>query len=58
MHFLRLLILQALEDEGGLLNEAVIERFTDYADFCFNEFGDRVKMWITFNEPYVVTWLG
>ncbi|CAK8692258.1 unnamed protein product [Clavelina lepadiformis] len=49
---------QALEDVGGLLNDTVIGHFNDYADFCFKTFGDRVKFWITFNEPYVVTWLG
>lgn len=26
--------------------------FRDYAELCYKEFGDRVKHWITFNEPY------
>lgn len=25
--------------------------YKDYAEICFKEFGDRVKHWITFNEP-------
>ena len=49
---------QALQDIGGWENESVIEHFERYADLCFREFGDRVKLWITFNEPWVVTMLG
>lgn len=28
--------------------------FRDFVDLCFKEFGDRVKHWITFNEPFVL----
>ncbi|XP_061998170.1 vicianin hydrolase-like [Rosa rugosa] len=43
---------QALEDEyGGFLNHKIVGDFQDYADFCFKTFGDRVKHWITLNEP-------
>jgi beta-glucosidase len=26
--------------------------YTDYAKVCFENFGDKVKHWITFNEPH------
>ncbi|KAJ4832332.1 Beta-glucosidase 44 [Turnera subulata] len=42
----------------GLLNRQVVKDFADYADFCFKTFGDRVKNWMTFNEPRVVAALG
>ncbi|ESW21072.1 hypothetical protein PHAVU_005G039200 [Phaseolus vulgaris] len=43
---------QALEDEyGGFLSHKVVEDFRKYADFCFKTFGDRVKNWVTLNEP-------
>ncbi|KAL5156787.1 Cyanogenic beta-glucosidase [Glycine soja] len=44
---------QALEDEyGGFLNPRIINDFQDYAELCFKEFGDRVKYWVTLNQPY------
>ncbi|KAM9364867.1 lactase/phlorizin hydrolase-like [Pholidichthys leucotaenia] len=47
---------QALEDAGGFLNEALlIPMFKDYADLMFRRLGDRVKIWITFNEPIIIT---
>ncbi|PPD91404.1 hypothetical protein GOBAR_DD11638 [Gossypium barbadense] len=42
----------------GLLDRQVIQDFADYAEFCFKTFGDRVKTWMTFNEPRVVAALG
>ncbi|CAL1403835.1 unnamed protein product [Linum trigynum] len=43
---------QALEDEyGGLLSPTFVDDFVVYADFCFETFGDRVKKWVTINEP-------
>ncbi|XP_057456247.1 cyanogenic beta-glucosidase-like [Lotus japonicus] len=47
---------QALEDEyRGLLSPRIVKDFRDYAELCFKEFGDRVKHWITLNEPSSVS---
>uniref|UniRef100_A0A7N2LCL9 Uncharacterized protein n=1 Tax=Quercus lobata TaxID=97700 RepID=A0A7N2LCL9_QUELO len=47
---------QALEDEyGGFLSQNIVDDYRNYVDFCFKEFGDRVKYWITINEPNIFT---
>ncbi|KAJ0858400.1 putative beta-glucosidase [Helianthus annuus] len=44
---------QALEEEyGGFLSSRVVNDFRDFAELCFRRFGDRVKYWITLNEPW------
>ncbi len=49
----------ALELElDGWRNPAMAEIFARYASTCFQHFGDRVKYWITFNEPWVVAIFG
>ncbi|KFK42881.1 hypothetical protein AALP_AA1G050700 [Arabis alpina] len=46
---------QALEDAyGGFLGAEIVNDFRDYAELCFQEFGDRVKYWTTLNEPLTV----
>ena len=43
---------QALHNEyQGWLSDKIIEDFADFARLCFSLFGDRVKYWITINEP-------
>ncbi|XP_070577050.1 cytosolic beta-glucosidase-like [Ptychodera flava] len=50
---------QALQDKyGGWADEAIIRDFNTYARLCFERFGNRVKYWITINEPWVITELG
>ncbi|XP_004295223.1 PREDICTED: beta-glucosidase 12-like [Fragaria vesca subsp. vesca] len=44
---------QTLEDEyGGFLSPNIVNHFRDFSELCFKEFGDRVKYWITLNEPW------
>jgi beta-glucosidase len=45
----------ALDDRGGWLNRDVANWFGDYASTVFERLGDRVPMWATLNEPWVVT---
>jgi beta-glucosidase len=49
---------QALEDTGGWLNRDTVERFAEYARTCFDAYGDRVRWWLTINEPWIVGLLG
>lgn len=49
---------QALQERGGWKASAVAAVFDNYARFCFQTFGDRVKLWLTVNEPYVCAKLG
>ncbi|GMH20599.1 hypothetical protein Nepgr_022440 [Nepenthes gracilis] len=43
---------QSLEDEyGGFLSPKIVNDFIDFAELCYKEFGDRVKYWVTMNEP-------
>ncbi|GAB3153210.1 GH1 family beta-glucosidase [Micromonospora sonneratiae] len=44
---------QALEDRGGWLARDTAYRFAEYADLVARQLGDRVKLWITLNEPFV-----
>jgi beta-glucosidase len=49
---------QVLEDEGGWLNRATVDAYVDYVTAVTRRLGDRVKHWITHNEPWVAAWLG
>ena len=45
----------ALDDRGGWLNPDIGQWFADYASIVFRRLDDRVPMWATLNEPWVVT---
>jgi len=42
----------------GWLSKEIVHCFANYAALCFEHLGDRVKNWITLNEPWVVSILG
>ncbi|RDI96096.1 beta-glucosidase [Meiothermus sp. QL-1] len=49
---------QALEDQGGWTNRAIVDWFAAYVEVCARAFGDRVRHWMVLNEPTVFTVLG
>lgn len=49
---------QILEDTGGWTNRDLAKYFGDYAALASKSFGDRVKHWMSFNEPWIFTVLG
>ncbi|PIA56392.1 hypothetical protein AQUCO_00700604v1 [Aquilegia coerulea] len=50
---------QALQEKyGGFLSREMVNDFRDYCDICFQNFGGKVKHWVTVNEPTVIAQLG
>ncbi len=49
---------QALQDEGGWAQRATVDAFLDYTDAVTRHLGDRVKHWITHNEPWCTAFHG
>jgi beta-glucosidase len=49
---------QPLEDEGGWRARSTAEAFVEYSEAVVGRLGDRVRHWITHNEPWVYAWIG
>lgn len=49
---------QALQDNGGWTNRDTSSAFADYTNIVVRRLGDRVKHWITLNEPWVSAFMG
>ena len=48
---------QALQEKGGWMNPQSPDWFEAYANLVFSRFGNKVKKYITFNEPYIENFL-
>lgn len=49
---------QALQDRGGWPERSIVDAFVSYADVVSRRLGDRVRHWMTLNEPWVISFLG
>ena len=49
---------QALQDAGGWTNRDTASWFAEYASCMYTHLGDRVKTWMTLNEPWVSAFAG
>jgi len=49
---------QPVEDEGGWMQRQTAQRFADYAAMAAGRLADRISLWITLNEPFIVTAFG
>ena len=46
---------QALQDKGGWANRAIMDAYVRYTEIVVKRLADRVKSWMTFNEPWCVS---
>ena len=48
---------QSLQDRGGWNNREIVKWFEEYTDVMTTRLGDRVKNWMTLNEPLCSAWI-
>lgn len=48
----------ALHEQGGWARRSIVDHFADYTCAVAIRLGDRVKHWMTINEPAIFTWYG
>lgn len=49
---------QVLQEEGGWPVRIIVDRYVEYVDIISRALGNRVKNWITLNEPFVSAFNG
>jgi beta-glucosidase len=49
---------QALQDQGGWPARRTVSAFAEYAQLVGRRLGDRVRGWITHNEPFIAAMFG
>jgi beta-glucosidase len=49
---------QTLQDQGGWASRETVSAFETYADVVSRCLGDRIKHWMTHNEPWCTAFLG
>lgn len=49
---------QVLQDSGGWNNREMVDWFVEYAQVVFERLADRVELWSTHCEPWVIAFLG
>jgi len=49
---------QKLEDRGGWPHRDTVDAYVEYVECVVRRLGDRVRHWITQNEPWVASWIG
>jgi beta-glucosidase len=49
---------QVLQDRGGWAARETVDAFVEFSDAVSRRLGDRVRHWVTHNEPWCITTLG